>query len=177
MKNYFLISFFVLLISSVSAQDKYTISGYITDENNGESIVGANIYCKDLSVGVTSNTYGFYSLTLPKGNYTISYSFIGYKNQDKNFQLTNSVRHDVEFELSSVNIQEVVVRANKSIVEQTQTSMIEVPIEQIKTIPALLGEVDVLIAIQLLPGVQSSEGSSGFYVRGGGPDQNLILLD
>ena len=177
MKNYFLISFFVLLISSVSAQDKYTISGYITDVNNGESIVGVNIYCKDLSVGVTSNTYGFYSLTLPQGNYTISYSFIGYKNQEQNFKLTQSVRHDVEFELSSVNIQEVVVRANKSIVEQTQTSMIEVPIEQIKTIPALLGEVDVLKAIQLLPGVQSSEGSSGFYVRGGGPDQNLILLD
>ena len=99
-------------------QNKYTISGYITDENNGESIVGANVYCKDLSVGVTSNTYGFYSLT-PLRVITIFYSFIGYKNQ-KNIQLTNSIRHDVEFELSSANIQEV-TRANKSIVEQTQT--------------------------------------------------------
>ena len=155
----------------------FTISGYITDLNSGESIVGANIYCQDLNLGVTSNTYGFYSLTLPEGTYNILYSFIGYKTENKNIQLNSSLRNDIEFSLSSVNIREVVVRADKSIVEKTQTSMIEVPIEQIKTIPAFLGEVDVLKAIQLLPGVQSSEGSSGFYVRGGGPDQNLILLD
>jgi hypothetical protein len=149
----------------------------VSDINNGESIVGANIYCKDLGVGVISNTYGFYSLTLPEGSHNISYSFIGYKNKNKNFQLNASTKYDVEFELSPVSIQEVLVRADKSIVEKTQTSMIEIPIEQIKKIPAFLGEVDVLKAIQLLPGVQSSEGSSGFYVRGGGPDQNLILLD
>ena len=99
------------------------------------------------------------------------------KTKLKNFNLNSAVTHDVEFELSSVNIQEIVVTGEKNIVETTQTSMIEVPIEQIRTIPALLGEVDILKAIQLLPGVQSSEGSSGFYVRGGGPDQNLILLD
>ena len=114
---------------------------------------------------------------MPKGNYNISYSFIGYQNENLNIQLSKSIRQDVEFSLSSVNIQEVIIRADKSIVEKTQTSIIEVPIEQIKVIPAFLGEVDVLKAIQLLPGVQSSEGSSGFYVRGGGPDQNLILLD
>ena len=177
MIKYLFALFFILVGINVLAQEKHTISGYITDINNGESIVGANIYCKDLGVGVTSNTYGFYSLTLPEGLYNISYSFIGYKTEKKDFQLKTSIIHDVEFELSSVNIQEVVVRADKSIVEKTQTSMIEVPIEQIKTIPAFLGEVDVIKAIQLLPGVQSSEGSSGFYVRGGGPDQNLILLD
>jgi hypothetical protein len=177
MKNSFLTLVFILLISIVFAKEKYTLSGYITDVNSGESIVGANIYSKDLGVGVISNTYGFYSLTLPEGSYNISYSFIGYKNITKGFQLNTSIKHDVEFELSSVSIQEVLVRADKSIVEKNQTSMIEVPIEQIKKIPAFLGEVDVLKAIQLLPGVQSSEGSSGFYVRGGGPDQNLILLD
>ena len=177
MKNYLIISIFLLVFTSVFGQNKHTISGYITDVNNGESIVGVNIYSKTLNLGVTSNTYGFYSLTLPAGTYDISYSFIGYKTENKNFQLNSSVRYDVEFELSSVNIQEVVVTGEKNIVEKTQTSMIEVPIEQIKTIPALLGDVDVLKAIQLLPGVQSSEGSSGFYVRGGGPDQNLILLD
>ena len=171
-------SFFILLISSnVSAQIKYTISGYITDVNNGESIVGANIYCKQLNVGVTSNTYGFYSLTLPEGQYDIIFSFIGYNNHNKVINLSNSIQYDVEFNVSSINLEEVVVNADKNIVERTETSVIEVPIEQIKTIPALLGEVDVLKAIQLLPGVQSSEGSSGFYVRGGGPDQNLILLD
>jgi len=177
MKNYLSLFIFLLFITSVFGQDKHTISGYITDKNNGESIVGANIYCKELNLGVTSNTYGFYSLTLPSGTYNISYTFIGYQTENKNFQLTNSKKCDVEFELSTVNIQEVIVTADKSIVEKTQTSMVEVPIEQIKMIPALLGEVDVLKAIQLLPGVQSSEGSSGFYVRGGGPDQNLILLD
>jgi hypothetical protein len=177
MKTNFLSSLFFLVISAAFAQEKHTISGYISDINNGESIVGANIYCKDLSVGVTSNTYGFYSLTLPEGTYDITYSFIGYQNEKSTFQLNRSVKYDIEFALSSVNIQEVVVNADISIVEKTQTSMIEVPIEQIKTIPAFLGEVDVLKAIQLLPGVQSSEGSSGFYVRGGGPDQNLILLD
>ncbi len=171
--------FFLLFLamSNVFAQDRYTISGYVTDVNNGESIVGANIYCKALGVGVTSNTYGFYSLTLPQGDYQISFSFIGYQKQEIQFQFLNNINYDVEFELSSVSIEEVVVSAEKNIVEKTQTSMIEVPVQQIKSIPALLGEVDVLKAIQLLPGVQSSEGTSGFYVRGGGPDQNLILLD
>ena len=177
MKNYLITSIFLLVFTSVFAQNKHTISGYITDVNNGESIVGANIYCKELNLGVTSNTYGFYSLTIPVGTYDISYSFIGYKTENKNFKLDNSIKYDVEFQLSSINIKEVVITGDKNIVEKTQTSVIEIPIEQIKTIPALLGEVDVLKAIQLLPGVQSSEGSSGFYVRGGGPDQNLILLD
>jgi hypothetical protein len=177
MKNIFIILFSLSIVTSTYAQKNYTISGYITDKNNGESIVGANIYCTALNLGVTSNTYGFYSLTLPKGNYDISITFIGYQNQVKNFKLNSAINHDVEFELSSVNIQEIVVSGERNIVESTQTSMIEVPIEQIRTIPALLGEVDILKAIQLLPGVQSSEGSSGFYVRGGGPDQNLILLD
>jgi len=163
--------------SLLFSQERVTISGYITDKNNGETIVGANIYCKKLNLGVISNNYGFYSLTLPKGTYDISYSFIGYKNEIKNFNLVNSIKYDVEFQLSSVDIQEVVVSGEANIIEKTQTSMIEVPIQQIKSIPALLGEVDVLKAIQLLPGVQSSEGTSGFYVRGGGPDQNLILLD
>jgi len=177
MKKIFTILILLAIVTSSYAQKKYTISGYVTDKNNGESIVGANIYSKALNLGVTSNTYGFYSLTLPQGIYDLSFTFIGYQNQVKNFNLNSAVNHDVEFEFSSINIQEVVVTGEKNIVETTQTSMIEVPIEQIRTIPALLGEVDILKAIQLLPGVQSSEGSSGFYVRGGGPDQNLILLD
>ena len=177
MKKIFTILILLAIVTSSYAQKKYTISGYVTDKNNGESIVGANIYCTALNLGVTSNTYGFYSLTLPQAIYDISFTFIGYQNQVKNFNLNSAVTHDVEFELSSINIEEILVTGEKNIVEKTQTSMIEVPIEQIRTIPALLGEVDILKAIQLLPGVQSSEGSSGFYVRGGGPDQNLILLD
>ena len=87
MKNYLFTSIFLLVITSIFGQNKHTISGYITDVNNGESIVGANIYCKELNLGVTSNTYGFYSLTLPAGTYDILYSFIGYETENKNFQL------------------------------------------------------------------------------------------
>ena len=174
------ISIIIILLSILTnsyAQQKHTISGYITDKNNGESIIGANIYSKLTGKGVTSNTYGFYSLTVEEGQQEIVYSFIGYKTISKVLNLKENINYDMEFELSSINIQEVKVTGEANIVEKTQTSVIDIPIQQIKTIPALFGEVDVLKAIQLLPGVQSSEGTSGFYVRGGGPDQNLILLD
>ena len=173
------ISIIIILISILtnSYAQQHTISGYITDKNNGESIIGANIYSKLTGKGVSSNTYGFYSLTVEDGQQEIVYSFIGYKTISKVLNLQENINYDVEFELSSVNIQEVKITGEANIVEKTQTSVIDIPIQQIKTIPALFGEVDVLKAIQLLPGVQSSEGTSGFYVRGGGPDQNLILLD
>ena len=172
-------SFILILfsISSVLSQEKFTLSGYVSDQRNGENIIGVNIYCKDLKIGVTSNTYGFYSLTLPKGEYEISFSYIGYKTQEYKLNLERNISKNISFDIESFTVGEIQVRGKANIVNKTQTSMIEVPIEQIKTIPALLGEVDIIKAIQLLPGVQSSEGTSGFYVRGGGPDQNLILLD
>tara|TARA_B100001173_G_scaffold236078_1_gene205679 strand:- start:185 stop:2572 length:2388 start_codon:yes stop_codon:yes gene_type:complete len=159
------------------AQEKFTLSGFVSDKNNGENIIGVNIFCKELKQGVVSNTFGFYSLTLPAGNYEISFSYIGYKTQVHNLNLDKDIQKNIAFDITSFSVGEVQVRAKANIVEKTETSVIEVPIEQIKTIPALLGEVDIIKAIQLLPGVQSSEGTSGFYVRGGGPDQNLILLD
>ena len=176
-KKKLLFIFFSFTSVFIYSQNKHTISGYITDKRSGETIVGANIYCTELNQGVTSNVYGFYSLTLPEGTYNISFSFIGFDDQLKRINLVNSIKQNIEFRPSSIELNEVVVKANKTIIENTQTSQIEIPVEQIKMIPALLGEVDVLKAIQLLPGVQSSEGTSGFYVRGGGPDQNLILLD
>ncbi|MBL6874387.1 MAG: TonB-dependent receptor [Flavobacteriales bacterium] len=171
---------FVLLLfipSVFYAQEKFTLSGFVSDKNNGENIIGVNIFCKELKQGVVSNTYGFYSLTLPAGNYEISFSYIGYKTQVHNLNLDKDIQKNIAFDITSFSVGEVEVRAKANIVEKTETSVIEVPIEQIKTIPALLGEVDIIKVIQLLPGVQSSEGTSGFYVRGGGPDQNLILLD
>ena len=171
---------FVLLLfipSVFYAQEKFTLSGFVSDKNNGENIIGVNIFCKELKQGVVSNTFGFYSLTLPAGNYEISFSYIGYKTQVYNLNLEKDIQKNIAFDITSFSVGEVQVRAKANIVEKTETSVIEVPIEQIKTIPALLGEVDIIKAIQLLPGVQSSEGTSGFYVRGGGPDQNLILLD
>ena len=174
-KNLFVL---LLFIPSVFyAQEKFTLSGFVSDKNNGENIIGVNIFCKELKQGVVSNTFGFYSLTLPAGNYEISFSYIGYKTQVYNLNLEKDIQKNIAFDIASFSVGEVQVRAKANIVEKTETSVIEVPIEQIKTIPALLGEVDIIKAIQLLPGVQSSEGTSGFYVRGGGPDQNLILLD
>ena len=171
---------FVLLLfipTVFYAQEKFTLSGFVSDKNNGENIIGVNIFCKELKQGVVSNTYGFYSLTLPAGNYEISFSYIGYKTQVHNLNLDKDIQKNIAFDITSFSVGEVQVRAKANIVEKTETSVIDIPIEQIKTIPALLGEVDIIKAIQLLPGVQSSEGTSGFYVRGGGPDQNLILLD
>ncbi len=129
MRKLLFILFFFISTILLYSQESVTVSGYITDKNNGETIVGANIYCKNLNLGVISNNYGFYSLTLPKGKYDISYSFIGYKNEVKNFNLVNNIQHDVEFQLSSVDIQEVIVTGEANIVEKTQTSMIEVPIQ------------------------------------------------
>ena len=177
MKKYLIIFFTFFSFLSSFSEEKFTISGYVTDANTGENIIGVNVFCKNLNLGVITNTYGYYSLTLPKGNHEVHYSFIGYTSQKNNIDLNKNIVANINFKPLSVDLQEVTVSGQKSIVENTQTSIIEVPIEQIKNIPALLGEVDVLKAIQLLPGVQSSEGSSGFYVRGGGPDQNLILLD
>lgn len=174
-KNIFLLLLFIPSI--FYAQEKFTLSGFVSDKNNGENIIGVNIFCKELKQGVVSNTYGFYSLTLPAGNYEISFSYIGYKSQVYNLNLEKDIQKNIAFDIASFSVGEIQVRAKANIVEKTETSVIEVPIEQIKTIPALLGEVDIIKAIQLLPGVQSSEGTSGFYVRGGGPDQNLILLD
>ena len=155
----------------------YTISGYITDGSNGENILGANIVSDSLRLGTSSNNYGFYSLTLPAGPHRIIYTFIGYTSREININLKKDINQDIEFFASKSELDEVQLYSEKNIVEKTQTSEITIPIKQIFKIPALLGEVDVLKAVQLLPGVQSSEGTSGFYVRGGSPDQNLILLD
>jgi TonB-dependent Receptor Plug Domain/CarboxypepD_reg-like domain len=161
------------------AQQKFTISGYITDSESSEQLIAANILAIKTLQGTNSNTYGFYSLTLPKGKVQIKFSYVGYGEQVLELDLTKDVKLDVKLK-ASVALQEVEIVATKAqrIEQRSQMSQIDVPIQQIKKIPALLGEVDVLKALQLLPGVQGgTEGQSGLYVRGGGPDQNLIMLD
>jgi hypothetical protein len=178
------IAFFLLFaalmpVYKLTAQSRYSISGYVREKGSRELLPGVNVYIPALRTGTVTNNYGFYSLTLPAGEYSVTYSYVGYNPEIRDFSLNGSVLADVELE-SSIMLSEVTISALKAerISESNQMSMVSLPVHQIRNIPALLGEKDVFKALQLLPGVQKgSEGSSGLYVRGGGPDQNLIILD
>ena len=162
------------------AQDKYTISGYIKDASNGESLIGATVYIEEVSGGAVSNVYGFYSITLPAGTYNFEYRYIGFDNQLKTIELNENVRLDVEMAIGAEQLEAVVVSAEKedANVSEVEMSTLELDIKTIEKIPAFLGEVDIIKSIQLLPGVSTvGEGASGFNVRGGSVGQNLILLD
>ncbi|MCO6478927.1 MAG: TonB-dependent receptor, partial [Phaeodactylibacter sp.] len=170
----------LLLCTTWASAQKYTISGYVRDAASGEPLISANVFDSRSGAGTVTNTYGFYSLTLPADSVSLSFSYIGYENTRRAFLLNKDISLDVGLS-GAVQLEEVVVSATRNsarIEERTQMSQIDVPIAQIKKAPALLGEVDVLKALQLLPGVQSGgEGQTGLYVRGGSPDQNLVLLD
>lgn len=168
----------MLLSISVCAQN-YTISGFITDESSGETLINASVFDSNYKKGNVSNVYGFYSLILPKGQVKLQYSYVGYNTQNINFNLNKDTIINIRFK-SSIDLQEITVIGHQRItgVNATQMSAIEVPISQIKSVPTLFGEADLIKALQLLPGVMAgSEGSTGMYVRGGGPDENLFLLD
>ena len=178
--KYLFAVFFSLFIFSVNAQQKFTISGKVRDKDTGEALIGALIVVKDLqNTGAIANEYGFYSITLPKGTYTLASSFVGYQVITKNVILdkTQSINWNLQ---SGTNLQTVEVVSSRSDKDLTRSSMgVErLNIIEISKLPVLFGEKDVLKTIQLLPGVKSAgEGNSGFYVRGGSGDQNLILLD
>ena len=158
---------------------KYTISGYVKDNSTGEDMIGANVYIKEISKGTVSNQYGFYSITVPKGKYTIAVSFIGYQDFTKKIILDKNIKLNIQSKPNVIVAKEAVVSSERTKnIESTQMGAVRLPVEKIKVMPAFMGEVDIIKTIQLLPGVQSGgEGNTGFYVRGGGPDQNLILLD
>ncbi|MGF1637399.1 MAG: carboxypeptidase-like regulatory domain-containing protein, partial [Cyclobacteriaceae bacterium] len=163
---------------SVQAQ-RFTISGTIKDAATGENLIGASVYDQKTMQGSSANTYGFYSLSLKSDSIVLTFSYVGYNSKAFSFLLNKDTVINVQLAASDL-LDEIIVRADQAekIHEVTKMSSIAVPIQQIKEMPALLGEVDVLKVLQLLPGVQSgTEGGSGMYVRGGGPDQNLILLD
>ncbi len=158
----------------------YIISGYIREANTGEILISANVIVKELELGTVSNSYGFYSLSLPQGQYTIRFSFIGFSSIEKNISLSTDLVLDLELSKELKQIEELEVRAEKknNNISSLEMGTNQLSIESINKIPSLLGEVDIIKAIQLLPGVQSTaEGSSGFSVRGGAGDQNLVLLD
>lgn len=178
LKNILCLLLSLVIFQSVQAQNKFTISGYINEKGSRENIPGVTVYVPKLKVGTASNNYGFFSITLPKDSIEIFFSYVGFKAKKMNLFLDKNINLNVE--LGTEDLQEVTVSAEQTrkISEETQMSSVDIPIEQIKQIPALMGEKDVLKVIQLMPGVQKgSEGSTGIYVRGGGPDQNLIILD
>lgn len=157
-----------------------TISGYIRDKKTGEDLIGAACYIKELASGTVSNVYGFYSLTIPSGKYTISYSFLGTKTQTSILEISNDQSINIELGTDNLQIKEIVVTAEGGAknVERAEMSVVKLPISAVKRLPALMGEIDLLKTVQMLPGVKpASEGSTGFSVRGGNPDQNLLLLD
>ena len=175
-----IIAVFLLVGTIGKAQNSYTLSGYMKDASTGEELLYANIYAIEAAQGATTNLYGFYSITLPEGKYKIQYSYLGYEPQFFELDLSQDVKKDVELQLAASELQEVVVKAEKEDENLSTTEMgtVKLSMKEIKSLPVLFGEQDVLKTIQLMPGVSSAgEGSTGFYVRGGNVDQNLILLD
>ncbi len=178
--RYTLLALFSLYFLTFSfAQKKSTLSGTITDAESGEAIINAKIYIPAIRQGAVTNTYGFYSLTVESGKHTIEFRSGGMETVVKEFDLTADVIFNIEMSSEIKSIDEVTISAKKGEnVNSARIGQIDLDVEKIKTLPAFMGEVDIIKAIQLLPGVSSvSEGGQGFYVRGGGPDQNLVLLD
>ncbi len=170
----------IILFSILSIAQNYTISGFLRDNQTGEELLFATVFVKGASDGTTTNEYGFYSLTLPKGEYVLSYSYIGYVSQDIKIKLNKNISQNIELYLQTTEVDEVIINAerNDANVTGTEVSTIKLDIKESKLVPVLFGEQDILKTMQLMPGVSpSSEGSSGFFVRGGDSDQNLILLD
>ena len=158
---------------------RFTISGYLIDENSGETLIGASVYNISSGEGTVSNEYGFYSLTIPEGEAKLRFSYVGTETRIEDILLQKNIDLNVRMK-SDKQLNEIVVYGEKpeTGINATQMGAINVPITVIKSTPALLGEADIMKTIQLLPGVQAgTEGSAGVYVRGGGSDENLILLD
>ncbi len=171
---------FILFSSMTIAQEKLNLSGYVRDAANGEELIGASVSTDDYSKIVSTNVYGFYSLPLTTGTYKIMFSYIGYDDVIKEFTVDDNQTFDIELQSSSVNIDEALVtgESENRNVKDIEMSVNEMDIKTILKIPALLGEADVIRSVQTMPGVATvGEGATGFNVRGGGVDENLILLD
>ena len=179
----FYLLFLSLFLSAVVFGQKYTISGTVKDSTNGEDIYGAIIKVKELeNVGTKSNAYGFYSITLDEGNYTLIYRSTGFETQEIPVALTKDKSINIELSVPKdvLQIEEVVISAEKENdnITSAEMNITKFDPKDIETIPVIFGEKDVMKTLQLTPGVKGGgEGSAGFFVRGGGADQNLILLD
>lgn len=182
MKRFYTLAFFLSLLFSfsLSAQSSFTISGFVSDSTSGEMLIGATVMAKGTSKGTVANVYGFYSLSLAPGDYTIRCSYVGYREKEIAVSLTQDVKIDIKLSSSSMMSKEVVIKAdrNQEQVQSTQTSAISIPVDKVRTIPTIGGETDIIKVVQLMPGVKrGGEGQNGMFVRGGSGDDNLILLD
>ncbi|MBT8180517.1 MAG: TonB-dependent receptor [Eudoraea sp.] len=178
--RYFVIVFFLLSSIALFSQQRFTLSGTITEASSNETLIGVTLLVPDLNTGVTTNDYGFYSLTLPEGDYQIRLSYLGYQDIVQTISLTQDLRLNFEMFEEVEQLDEVVVTEDveKINIRKPQMSVNTLSVQTIKKIPVILGEADVIKSLLLLPGVTSAgEASSGFNVRGGAADQNLILLD
>jgi len=180
MTNKIFIVLIIIIFSFTSNAQNFTINGFVRDKDSGEELLYAPVFVKEISEGTLTNEYGFYSLTLPKGNYIITYQYIGYVPQEIEIKLNKNINQNIELIFQATEVDEVIINGERSDanVTGTEVSTIKLDIKESKLIPVLFGEQDILKTMQLMPGVSSSsEGSSGFFVRGGDSDQNLILLD
>lgn len=171
---------FFIKTSILLCQNKITLSGYISDIENNETLIGVSIIVPELQYGTITNEYGFYSLTLPKGSYQLQISYLGFENQKQELELDKDLIQNYKLIPQAEVLDEVIVEENVELlnIKSPQMSVNKLSVNTIKKIPAALGEVDIIKSITLLPGVTNAgEGASGFNVRGGGADQNLILLD
>ncbi|SHH77943.1 TonB-dependent receptor [Winogradskyella jejuensis] len=179
----FLLGFLLILLTSfslISAQNKFTLSGIITDNKTTETLIGVNIIIPELRNGTVTNEYGFYSITLEEGTYNVQISYLGFKTLTQTVELNKNTTLNFKLEESAESLDEIIITEDveKLNIRKPQMSVNSLSIKTIKQMPVILGEVDIIKSITLLPGVTNAgEGSSGFNVRGGSADQNLILLD
>lgn len=178
-RTVFLLALLCVMQTSFTCAQRVTISGYVSDSASGEKLLNAGVFDARTLAGTVSNAYGYYSLTLPADTVVLSISYVGYVPDIRLLKLSRDTVLNITLKRATA-LSEVVIHANRSesLAERSSMSTMEIPVSQIRALPAFLGEVDVLKALQLLPGVQGgTEGTSGLYIRGGSPDQNLILLD
>jgi hypothetical protein len=172
--------FFLFLFSAVIAQEKFTLSGTIADGSTKETLIGASVYIKELETAVSTNASGFYSISLPAGTYTLQVSYVSFGTVEQTVMLNKNTRKNFNLANSSAELQEVVISQNtkKANIKSPEMSVNKLTAQDIKKMPVVMGEVDVIRSLMTLPGVTNGgEGASGFNVRGGAADQNLILLD
>lgn len=178
-KSGFIVVLLCFFSIRISAQN-HSLSGSVKDASNGETIIGATVFLPELNKSVSTNAYGFFSLSAPSGKYTLICSYTGYKTITQQVDLSTDMSLNISFTPAETNLEEVEIstKGSNENVKSTQMGVVQLDMAEIKKIPAFMGEVDILKTIQLLPGIKNAgDGNTGFYVRGGGPDQNLILLD